>query len=178
MNKVLLLIENGFEDTEAMYPYYRMQEAGLEVHVVGPSKGTFHGKYGYPLRADMTPADCDLEGVAAVIIPGGHAPDRMRTRPEMVRLVREAVERGIVVGAICHGPLLLIEAGVLRGRRATCYSGIRSDLADAGALYEDSKVVVDRNIVTSRIPSDLPAFAGTLVAMVQKKTTQPEKVGG
>lgn len=166
--KILLLIEREFEDMEAMYPFYRIQEAGFEVEVVGPSKGLYYGKYGYPLMATSTPAECRIDEFAGVIIPGGHAPDYMRRYPEMVALVKDAMVRGLTVGAICHGAQMLIEADVLRGKRATCYIAIKTDLINAGARYEDSKVVVDGNLVTSRFPADLPAFMTTLVAMLQE----------
>ncbi len=167
-NKVLLLIEREFEDMEAMYPFYRIQEAGLDVEVVGPSRGIFHGKYGYPLKATSTPSECKIDEVVGIIIPGGHAPDYMRRYPEMVALVKDATAKGLTIGAICHGAQMLIEADVLRGKRATCYMAIKTDLINAGASYEDSEVVVDGNLVTSRFPADLPVFMSTLVGMLKE----------
>lgn len=161
-----MLIEEEFEDMEAMYPYFRMKEAGFEVEVVGPSKKTYHGKYGYPLQATMLAEDCDLDDTACVIIPGGQAPDRMRRDKLMVSLVKNAVSKGLVIGAICHGPQMLIEAGVVRGREITCYASVKTDLKNAGARFFDSEVVVDGNIVTSRTPEDLPAFLKTLIEMI------------
>lgn len=166
MGTAVILIENLFEDMEAMYPYYRLKEAGHVVKVVGPQASVYHGKYGYPLKADMTPDDITLDGVVAVVIPGGHAPDKMRTHPAMVDIVRRAMEKGIVIAAICHGPQMLIEADVLQGRKATCYKAVKTDLINAGARFEDAPVVVDGNLVTSRIPSDLPDFCRTLVGML------------
>jgi protease I len=151
---------------EAMYPFYRMQEAGFKVDVVGPSRGVYHGKYGYPIKATMAPSECDLREFAGVVIPGGHAPDYMRRNTEMVSLVKDAMERGLTIGAICHGAQMLIEADVVRGRQATCYIAVKTDLVNAGAEYEDSEVVVDGNLVTSRFPAALPAFSKTLVAML------------
>lgn len=158
MESVLLLIENNFEDTEALYPYYRMKEAGFGVVVVGAKAGTYSSKHGYPLKAEKTPGEIDVKKFKALLIPGGGAPDRMRTIPEMVRLVREAFEQGLVVAAICHGPQMLIEADVVRGKKATCYASVKTDLVNAGAKYEDSPVVVDGRLVTSRVPGDLPDF--------------------
>ncbi len=164
MKKVLLLIEDNFEDTEAMYPYYRLKEAGFEVEVVGPESGVYHSKHYYPLEAAKGAGDIKgLDDVVGVIIPGGQAPDRMRMNERLVNIVKEAVERGIVVAAICHGPQMLIEADVLRGRSATCYAAIKRDLINAGAKYEDKPVVVDGNLITSRHPADLPAFAKAVV---------------
>jgi protease I len=167
-DKVLLLIEKEFEDMEAMYPFYRIQEAGFKVEVVAPSHGVYHGKYGYPIKATRTPGECNPEVVIGVVIPGGHAPDYMRRDPAMVTLVRDAMARGLTVGAICHGAQMLIEADVLRGKRATCYMSVKTDLKNAGAKYEDSEVVVDGNLVTSRFPADLPAFSKTFIGMLQE----------
>lgn len=168
MANILLLIENDFEDMEAMYPYYRMQEAGHRITVVGAEPGIYYSKHGYPLRADKTPEEIDLAGYGAVIIPGGQAPDRMRTKKEMVRLVRAAVQKDLLVAAICHGPQMLIEAGAVRGKRATCYISVKTDLINAGAQYADSPVVTDGRLVTSRQPGDLPAFCGAIVEMLAR----------
>ena len=159
MKKAIVLIENGFQDAELLYPYYRLQEAGYQVDLVGPDAGvTYTGSYGYKLTSDRAAQDVNVDEYDVVVIPGGRAPDRMRTHEAMVRLVRDAFAQGKVVAAICHGPQVLIEADVVRGRRATCYISVRTDLKNAGALYEDREVVVDGNLVTSRHPADLPAF--------------------
>lgn len=168
MESVLLLIENNFEDAEAIYPYYRMKEAGYEVTVAGPRAGTYAGKHGYPLKAHKAFGEIEIKKFKALIIPGGGAPDRLRTMPEAVRLVREASEKGLVVGAICHGPQLLIEAGVVRGRKATSYISVRTDLINAGAEYEDRAAVVDGTLVTSRTPADLPEFCGAVLKLLAK----------
>ena len=159
MKRVFILIENDFEDTEAMYPYYRLKEAGFEVEVVGPKRGLYHSKHNYPLEATKGAGEIkDLDDVACVVIPGGLAPDRMRMNEKLVAIVRDAVKRGVTVAAICHGPQMLIEADVLGNRAATCYRAIKRDLINAGARYEDRPVVVDGNLITSRRPSDLPHF--------------------
>ncbi|MBI5587350.1 MAG: type 1 glutamine amidotransferase [Deltaproteobacteria bacterium] len=168
MESVLLLIENNFEDTEALYPYYRMKEAGFGVVVVGAKAGTYASKHGYPLKAEKTPGEIDVKKFKALLIPGGGAPDRMRVIPEMVRLVREASEHGLVVAAICHGPQMLIEADVVRGKKATCYASVKTDLVNAGAKYEDSPVVVDGRLVTSRVPGDLPDFCRAILERLSR----------
>ncbi|MCW4019647.1 MAG: DJ-1/PfpI family protein, partial [Candidatus Bathyarchaeota archaeon] len=104
----------------------------------------------------------------AVIIPGGRAPDRMRTKKGMVDLVRAAAERGKVLAAICHGPQMLIEADVVRGKKVTSYVAVATDLKNAGAVWEDSSVVVDGNLVTSRKPSDLPDFCRETLKLLEK----------
>lgn len=138
MAKMLLMVENGFEDAEALYPYYRMQEAGFVVEVVGPAKGAvYKGKHGYPLTADLAPGEVKVVDYAAVIIPGGQAPDRMRQSDGLVDIVRAADSGGLVVAAICHGPQMLIEADLVRGRNVTCYKSILTDILNAGGVYHD-----------------------------------------
>lgn len=168
MAKVLILVDEGVEDREMAYPYYRLQEAGYRVEVVGPERGkTYTGGRGLPFLSDLAPDDVRVDDYAAVIVPGGKAPDHLRTIPRLVEIVREAVERGKVVAAICHGPQMLIEADVLRGRRATCAPQIKTDLKNAGALYSDEPVVVDGNLITSRFPPDLPAFGKAVLRVLE-----------
>ena len=169
MPKVLLFIENGYEDAEAIYPYYRLMEAGYQVDVVGPEKNTvYKGKYGYPLTSDLSPSEVKIEEYVGLIIPGGQAPDKLRINDVLVDLVKAADKKGIVIGAICHGPQLLIEADLLRGRNATCYKSILTDLLNAGAVYHDLEVIMDGNLVTSRMPKDLPAFCHEVLKLLPK----------
>jgi protease I len=159
MEKILLLTENGFEDRELIYPYYRFQEAGYQVVMVGPrAKETYKGEYGLTITADSAPADVNIDDYVGVIVPGGRAPDRMRRDEGMVKLVKDAVKNEKLVAAICHGPQLLIEADVVRGKRMTCFKSVVTDIKNAGAIYEDKPVVVDDKFVTSRFPADLPDF--------------------
>ncbi len=168
MAKIALLIEDLFQEAEALVPYYRLQEAGFQVEVVGPQAGrVYTSKHGYPLKADVAAAEARADDYAAVVIPGGYAPDRMRRHPEMVRLVREAFEAGKVVAAICHAGWMLVEADVVRGRRCTSFFSIRRDLENAGARWEDAPVVVDGNLITARVPGDLPAFLREVVRALQ-----------
>lgn len=168
MGKVITLVDKGFEDMEAMYPYYRFKEEGYDVQFVAYSPGIYNGKNGYPIMVNTTPFDIDMGDVNAVIIPGGYAPDHMRTKPEMVEMVRMAVELDIVIGAICHGPQMLIEADVIEGRKVTCYRSIKKDIINAGAEYINKAVVTDRNIVTSRTPDDLPDFCKTILKRAKR----------
>jgi protease I len=159
LRKALVLIDNGFQEAELLVPYYRLQEAGFKVDLVGPkAKETYIGKYGYQLTADLAAEDVKIEEYSAAVIPGGHAPDSMRTKKPLVNLVKAASEKGKVIAAICHGPQMLIEANIVRGRKVTSYIAVATDLKNAGAVWEDRSVVVDGNIVTSRFPSDLPDF--------------------
>jgi len=166
--KVAILVETLYEDQELWYPYYRLREAGAEVQVVGPRKGTFESKHGYPVKADCGADEVRAEEYDAVVIPGGYAPDHMRRNKAMVGLVRDAVGRGKVVAAICHAGWMLASAGVLKGRKATCYFAIRDDLVNAGAEYLDQEVVRDGNLITSRFPDDLPAFCRTIIAALSR----------
>src|SRR5574340_1200526 len=117
MANVLMLIDNNYEDTEALYPYCRMLEAGHSVTVVGSPAGTYTSKHGYPIKADKSPSDIDIKKFDSLIIPGGQAPDRMRTKPDMVRLVKEAFKNDTVIGAICNGAQMLIEADAVKGKK-------------------------------------------------------------
>jgi len=162
--RVVVLAEDMYEDPELWYPYYRMKEAGATVTLVGTgSAETYSSKHGYPVRVDARADDVRAADVDAVIIPGGFAPDRLRRYPAVLRLVREAFEAGKVVAAICHGPWVLVSAGVLRGRTATSVSAIRDDVTNAGAEWVDREVVRDGNLITSRTPADLPAFCRTII---------------
>jgi len=166
--RVAILVEILYEDQELWYPLYRMREAGAEVRVVGPRKGIFDSKHGYPVKADCGADEVRAEEFDAVIIPGGYAPDHMRRNKAMVALVRDAVEQGKVVAAICHAGWMLASAGVLKGRKATCYFAIRDDLVNAGAEYLDQEVVRDGNLITSRFPDDLPAFCRAIIAALTR----------
>jgi protease I len=163
--KVFILVETIYNDLEFWYPYYRLKEAGAEVIVVGPMGGmVYNGKAGLPVKADagmadVTAADCD-----GLIIPGGYAPDHMRRHPQMVQLVRDCVESGKIVAAICHAGWMLASADVLHGRTVTSFFAIRDDLMHAGATFVDQEVVVDGNIITSRTPDDLPPFMRAIIS--------------
>jgi len=165
---ILLLIENEFRDEEAVYPYYRFKEAGYDVETVGPQKGKeYKGKFGVTLKSDLSASQIDLADVIAVIIPGGNAPDKMRINKDMVDLVKKAFLQGKVVAAICRGGWMLAEAGIARGKKVTGYKAIATDLKNAGGEYIDSEVVIDGNLVTSRIPDDLPAFCSSILKLIE-----------
>jgi protease I len=164
--KIAVLAEDLYQDLELWYPVLRFREAGAEVVVVGGGAPRYVSKHGYPVDVDAAAEDVPPADLDAVVIPGGYAPDRMRLRPAMVDLVRQAFRAGKVVAAICHGGWMLASAGVLRGRRATSYIAIRDDMENAGAVFEDSEVVRDGNLVTSRKPEDLPAFCRTIIEAI------------
>ena len=170
MEKVLLLAENGFEDRELMYPYYRFQEAGDQVVVVGAkAKETYNGEHGLTITSDLFPQEVTIDDYVAVLVQSGRAPDRMRIKKEMVDLVKNAARKMKVIAAICHGPQLLIEADLVKGRRMTCWLSVATDLKNAGGIYEDKSVVVDGKFVTSLSPSDLPDFCRETLEVLGKK---------
>ena len=159
MKKMLILLENGVEDSEFIYPYYRFQEAGYKMDIVAPkAKKDFIGKRGGTFTSEFSPNEVDLDLYDAVIIPGGQAPDKMRIHPGMVDIIKAANAKGKIIAAICHGPQMLIEADIVRGKTVTSWPSVRTDLKNAGARVVEESSVVDGNIVTSRSPDDLPDF--------------------
>jgi len=164
------MVDEGVEDVEFLYPFYRFQEEGYEVAVVASkAKETYIGKRGVPLRSDLSPDEVDVEGYDAIIIPGGRAPDKMRINRGLVKIVKEAYEKGKVIAAICHGPQMLIEADIIRGKKATCWKSVITDMKNAGATFIDAPVVVDGNIVTSRFPADLPKFCREAIKLLKDR---------
>jgi protease I len=169
MKKILILLEKGVEDSEFIYPYYRFQEEGNKMDIVAPkAKKEYIGKRGVTFTSEFSPNMINLDDYEAVIIPGGQAPDRMRIYPDMVELVRQANVKGKVIAAICHGPQMLIEADIVRGKKATSWPSVRTDLKNAGANVVDEAAVVDSNIVTSRSPDDLPDFCKAIINLLSK----------
>lgn len=166
--KALIISADHFEDTELLVPYYRLKEAGFEVDVASISRGNINGKHGYEVRVDKALRDVHAKDYDILVLPGGKAPAALRKEPAALEIVKEFFLGNKPVAAICHGPQILVTAGVLKGRRATCYHSVATELKEAGALYEDSEMVVDGNLVTSRQPSDLPAFMRETVRMASK----------
>ncbi len=166
--KVIILIEEMFNDQEFWYPYYRLKEAGAEVAVVGGTgQKEYTGKGGTKAISDAAPRDVDWRSFHGLVIPGGYAPDYMRRHKDMVDLVRYVYEAGGVVAAICHAGWMLASAGILRGRKMTSFFAIKDDLVNAGAQWVDQEVVVDGNLVTSRTPDDLPAFMRAILSLLK-----------
>jgi len=167
--KVVLLAENHYQELELWVPYYRLKEEGAEVVVVGTgSSRTYTSKLGYPVDVNKEAKEIDMSKYDGVVIPGGYAPDLMRRYPEMVRIVREAHQRGKVVAAICHAGWMLASAGIVKGKKVTGFMAIKDDLINAGANYVDEEVVTDGNLITSRKPDDLPAFCREIIAALAK----------
>ncbi len=165
MSKVLLVVDEGFEDLELYYPKLRLIEAGHTVHVATPDGEPRTGKHGYSATADLAITDADPNVYDALVVPGGsRSPEQLRVNGQAIRLVQGFEAAGKTIASICHGPWLLASAGVLSGKRATSYFMIRDDVRNAGAEYVDEEVVESGNLITSRTPVDLPAFMRTLLA--------------
>lgn len=166
--KIIILVEEIFNDHEFWYPYYRLKEAGAEVVVVGSgTKKEYSGKHGTIAKVDADADRVSADSFDGIIIPGGYAPDHMRRYPAMVNLVKSLWDAGKVVASICHGGWMLASAKILRGRKVTSFFAIKDDLIHAGAQWVDEEVVADGKLITSRKPEDLPAFMRTVIALLQ-----------
>ncbi|MCC7338108.1 MAG: type 1 glutamine amidotransferase [Pirellulaceae bacterium] len=165
--RVLMFTGEVYEDLELWYPKLRLIEAGATVVVAGEQAATeYAGKHGYPSRSDIAIDSVETREFQALVVPGGFMPDRLRRLPRVLEIVREFFTDGKPVAAICHGGWIPISAGIYRGVRVTGSPGIKDDLINAGAIYEDSSVVVDRNSVSSRRPEDLPDFCRSLIELM------------
>lgn len=161
--KVAILTENGFEESELTSPKAALEAAGVQVHVVSPQSGTVKGwngnNWGADVKVDVLLSDAKPEDYDMLLLPGGVInPDKLRRNKEAVLFAQHFIEQGKPLAAICHGPQLLIETGMISDRNMTSFSSIKSDLINAGAIWEDKEVVTDNGLVTSRSPQDLPAF--------------------
>ncbi|MEO8028341.1 MAG: type 1 glutamine amidotransferase domain-containing protein [Bryobacteraceae bacterium] len=167
---IAILVDNMYQEMEVWYPYYRLQEAGASVHLVGAETGrAYTSKLGYPAKSDKAYGEVRAADFDGVLAPGGYAPDYIRRYPAATQFVHDMDAAGKLVASICHGPWVLCSSSMLKGRRATCFFAIKDDVVNAGALYEDAEVVVDRNLVTSRKPEDLPAFCRAMIAVLAKQ---------
>jgi len=164
---VAILVEKFYEDMELWYPYFRLKEAGAQVTIIGPKVDTYESKHGYPAKADLEIAKAKATDYDGVVIPGGYSPDHMRRHPAMAQFVADVHKGGKFVAAICHAGWMLASANIIRGIKVTGFFSIKDDLVNAGGLYEDKEVVVDKNIITSRTPADLPAFSKAILASLE-----------
>lgn len=167
--KVAILAGPDYEDLELHYPLLRFKEEGADVKVIGSKKEEVRGKHGLSIVPDMSIDEAYDKDFDILIIPGGWAPDRLRRDRRFVDFVKRLSDKGAIIGAICHGPQLLISAKLLKNKKVTCVLGIKDDVINAGAEYIDEPVVVDGNIVTSRVPDDLPYFCKTIIELASRK---------
>lgn len=166
--KILMISADNFEDLELFAPYYRLREEGFQVDLASIRKESIKGKHGYEILADKTLKEINPGDYDVLVLPGGKAPETIRKEKEALEIAKHFFDKNKPVAAICHGPQTLISAGLLKGRRATCYKSVAQEMKDAGAIYEDKEVVVDGNLVTSRQPSDLPSFMREMMKMIRK----------
>jgi len=169
--RVAILVEDGFEQIELTSPKQALEEAGAKTHIISPKtdkvKGWEHTKWGQEFPVDVAIEQANADEYDALLLPGGVMnPDKLRTNAQAVQFVRTFFDQKKPVAAICHGPWMLAEAGVVKGRKMTSYPSIQTDLKNAGANWVDQEVVVDQGLVTSRNPDDLPAFNRKLVEEV------------
>jgi protease I len=174
--KVLILATDGFEQVELTGPRQALEDAGIETTVASPKsgeiKGWNHTDWGDSVKVDATLDEVSVEGFDALLLPGGQInPDKLRMEEKAVGLVKQFAQSGKTVAAICHGPWLLAEADVLKGRKVTSWPSIRTDLRNAGAEVVDEQVVVDGNFITSRKPDDIPAFSKAVIEAVNEAVT-------
>ena len=167
--KALIISADNFEDTELLVPYYRLQEEGIEMDIASTKTGILKGKHGYEVKANKALTDVNPDDYGFLILPGGKAPETVRKDKNAVAIAKDFFQKNKPVSAICHGPQTLITAGLLKGKHATSYKSVAQEMKDAGALYEDREVIVDGNLITSRQPSDLPAFMREIMKMIRKK---------
>jgi protease I len=168
MRSILLFVDEIYEDLELWYPKIRMDEAGFKTVIAGPEAGkTYNGKHGYPCKADISFDAVQANSFAALIIPGGYAPDKMRRHAKALEIVRHMNEAKKPIAFICHAGWVPISAKILKGRHVTGFSAIKDDLENAGAHYADKAVVVDGNLISSRTPSDLPVFCKAILEILK-----------
>ena len=166
--KIIIPVEQMFNDLEFWYPYYRLKEAGAQVVVVGSGAAEqYAGKSGTKITVDANADQVSVSEFDGIVIPGGYAPDHMRRYPEMIALVKNLYEDRKTVAAICHAGWMLASAKILAGRTVTSFFAIKDDLIHAGANWIDEEVVVDDNLITSRKPDDLPAFMRAVIAALK-----------
>ncbi|GMU20472.1 MAG: glutamine amidotransferase [Phycisphaerae bacterium] len=172
--RFLFFVEDLYEDLELWYPRLRLQEEGATVVVAGPEAGRMYkGKNGYPCRADAALANMRAEDFDGVVVPGGFMPDKLRRDPQVLKLVRETAQASKLVAAICHGGWIPISAKVYKDVHVTGSPGIKDDLINAGAIWQDLPVVIDRNFVSSRNPDDLPAFCRGILRVMDSQRDMP-----
>jgi protease I len=167
--KAINLIHEQFEDLELWYPVLRLREAGLTVHIVGEKANyTYNGKHGVPAKSDLTYDEVKPEDYDALLVPGGWAPDKIRRFPSVINIVQKMNNQNKPIGEICHAGLVLISAGIIKGKKVTSTLGIKDDMVNAGGKWVDEEVVIDGNLISSRRPPDLPAYMKAFIQILEK----------
>ena len=168
--KVIALVEEDFEDLELWYPVLRLQEAGIQVDLVGKEANKkYIGKYGVPAESAYAFSEIQVKDYDAILVPGGWAPDKLRRYPEVLNMIRDMDAAKKPIGQICHAGWVLISANILQGKKVTSTPGIKDDMTNAGAIWSDEPVVVDGHIVSSRRPPDLPAYMQAFIQVLNEQ---------
>ena len=168
--RALIVSADDFEDAELLVPLYRLREEGVSVDVASPRAGSIRGKHGYSVSIDRALPEVEPRDYDLLVLPGGRAAAALRGDATLQGIVRAFDAANKPIAAICHGPQIFVSAGVIEGRQATCYKTVAAELRDAGARYLDGEVIVDRNLITSRQPSDLPAFCREIMKQLRAKS--------
>ena len=163
-----ILSADEFEDLELFHPMYRLQEEEVKTIVVGLTMDLIKGKKGYSITPDSSIDELNAENFDFLVVPGGKSPERLRLNQKILRFVKDFDAQAKPIAAICHAGQVLASAGIVKNRTLTCVAGIRDDMINAGARYIDQAVVIDGNLVTSRVPSDLPEFARAMIEVFRK----------
>ncbi|HOI29170.1 MAG TPA: type 1 glutamine amidotransferase domain-containing protein [Melioribacteraceae bacterium] len=167
--KILLFIDDVYEDLELWYPKLRLIEEGASVVVAGPEANkVYQGKNGYPCKSDASYKDLEEKDFDGLVTPGGFAPDKLRRDPKVLQLTKQFNNSGKMIAHICHGGWITISAKIMKGYRSTSTPGIKDDIENAGAVWVDEPVVVDRNMISSRRPDDLPRFCSSIIEYLSK----------
>ena len=168
--RIAVLAEAEYEDLEVWYPLLRLKEEGASITVVGTGSATsYNSKHGYPVKVDVSADQVSANDFDGVVVPGGWAPDRLRRYPAVLKLVADLNAQGKLVGAICHAGWVLASANIVRGKTVTSVPAIKDDMRNAGANWVDQEAVRDGNLVTSRVPNDLPAFCRLMIAVLEEQ---------
>ena len=169
MAKIAILATDGFEEAELIYPFYRLKEAGHESVLISLGKRPIEGKFGYVMKPSFKIDEVNVDDYDGVIIPGGTKnPDYLRRNQAILEFVHKINEQQKLVGAVCHAGWVLISSKVIKGRKATSYYAIKDDMVNAGVDFHDASVIVDKNLITSRTPDDLPDFMNEVLNFLKK----------
>ncbi|OJU80318.1 MAG: protease [Chlamydia sp. 32-24] len=167
--KILFFVHNEYEDLELNYPLLRMKEAGAVTCVAGPEANkVYEGKHGVPCKAEKSFEEVSVNDFDALIIPGGYAPDKIRMSSKAISLTNDFFSKGKLVAFICHAGWVPISAKIVEGIKCTSWKSIKDDLVNAGANWVDEAVVVDKNVISSRCPDDLPQFCQAIISYLKK----------
>ncbi|MFX1405441.1 MAG: type 1 glutamine amidotransferase domain-containing protein [Promethearchaeota archaeon] len=169
MAKIAIIATDGFEEAELIYPFYRLKEAGHESELISLGKRPIEGKYGYVIKPSFKIDEVNPDDYDGVIIPGGTKnPDYLRRNKQVLDFVHKINEQNKLVGAVCHAGWVLISSKIIKDRKATSYYAIKDDMINAGAQFEDKSVIIDGNLITSRMPDDLPDFMKAVLSFLKE----------